>query len=74
MGLELTVGTSEKDETLIGATKQINERLSVGVEQTLKSNSTRINIDLSATPEVKIRGSVDSDRSSRIGIFYEKDY
>jgi translocation and assembly module TamB len=74
MGLELTFGTSEKDETLIGATKQINDRLSVGVEQTLKSNSTRINIDLSATPEVKIRGSVDSDRSSRIGVFYEKDY
>lgn len=74
MGLELTVGTSEKEETLIGATKQINERLSVGVEQTLKSNSTRVNIDLSATPEVKIRGSVDSDRSSRIGVFYEKDY
>ena len=74
MGLELTVGTSEKDETLIGATKQINERLSVGVEQSLKSDSTRINIDLSATPEVKIRGSVDTDRSSRIGIFYEKDY
>jgi translocation and assembly module TamB len=74
MGLELTVGTSEKDETLIGATKQINDRLSVGVEQTLESNSTRINIDLSATPDVKIRGSVDSDRSSRIGVFYEKDY
>jgi translocation and assembly module TamB len=74
MGLELTFGTSEKDETIIGATKQLNDRLSVGVEQTLKSNSTRINIDLSATPEVKIRGSVDSDRSSRIGVFYEKDY
>jgi translocation and assembly module TamB len=74
MGLELTVGTTEKDETLIGATKQLNDRLSVGVEQTLESNSTRINIDLSATPEVKIRGSVDTERSSRIGVFYEKDY
>lgn len=74
MGLEFTVGTSEDDETLLGVTKQINDRLSVGVEQTLKSDSTRINIDLSATPNVKLRGSVDSDRSSRIGVYYEKDY
>ena len=74
MGLDFTVGTDEQGETQVGVAKQINDRLSVGVEQTTKSNTTRVNIDLSATPNVKLRGSVDSDRSSRIGVYYEKDY
>ena len=31
-------------------------------------------IDLSATKNLKLRGSVDTDQSSRIGVYYEKDY
>jgi len=31
-------------------------------------------IDLSATRNLKLRGSVDSDQSTRLGVYYEKDY
>lgn len=74
MGLDVTVGADETGQTRVGVAKQIDNRLSVGVEQLTGTNRTRLNIDLSATPNLKIRGSVDTDQSSRIGVFYEKDY
>ena len=40
----------------------------------MKSNTTRVIIDLSATKNIKLRGSVDTDQSSRIGVYFEKDY
>ena len=70
----LTVRQNESGETEIGVAKRINDRLSLGVEQTTKSNTTRVIIDLSATKSLKLRGSVDTDQSSRIGVYYEKDY
>ena len=70
----LTITETKSGETQIGTAKRINDRLSVGVEQTTKSNTTRVIIDLNATKNLKLRGAVGSDQSSRAGIFYEKDY
>ena len=70
----LTVRQTETGDTEVGIAKRINDRLSLGVEQTTKSNTTRVIIDLSATKNLKLRGSVDSDQSTRLGVYYEKDY
>ena len=70
----LTVRENEAGQTEVGVAKRINDKLSVGVEQTLETNKTRVIIDLSATRNLKVRGSVDTEQSSRIGVYFEKDY
>lgn len=75
LGLDqLSITEGEGGDTQVGLTKRLNDRLSVGVEQSTQNNTTRAIIDLSATPELKVRGSIDSQGSSRIGVYYEKDY
>ncbi|MCB1433971.1 MAG: translocation/assembly module TamB domain-containing protein, partial [Alphaproteobacteria bacterium] len=70
----LTVRENETGQTEVGVAKRINDKLSVGVEQTLETNKTKVIIDLSATRNLKVRGSVDTEQSSRIGVYFEKDY
>ena len=75
LGLDqLSITENESGGTDVGIAKRLNDKLSIGVEQTTQSNTTRVIIDLSATPELKVRGSIDSEGSSRIGVYYEKDY
>lgn len=70
----LEVTETSSGETAVGAGKQINERLSIGVEQTTKTNTSRVIIDLGISKNFKLRGAAGSDGSSRAGVFFEKDY
>ncbi|MCP5083976.1 MAG: hypothetical protein GY948_19995 [Alphaproteobacteria bacterium] len=70
----LEVTETASGETAVGAGKQINERLSIGVEQTTKTNTSRVIIDLGIGKNFKLRGAAGSDGSSRAGVFFEKDY
>ena len=75
LGLDqLSITENESGDTQVGIAKRLNDRLSIGIEQTTQTNTTRVIIDLSATPELKVRGSIDSDGASRVGVYYEKDY
>jgi translocation and assembly module TamB len=65
---------TETGETAVSVGRRINERLSVGVEQTTKSNTSRVTIDLGVSKNLKVRGSYDTDGNSRAGVYYEKDY
>ncbi len=70
----LEVTETPSGETAVGAGKQLNERLSIGVEQTTKTNTSRVIIDLGISKNFKLRGAAGSDGSSRAGVFFEKDY
>ena len=80
-GLQNALGTdwleviqTETGETALSVGKRLNDRLSVGVEQTTKTNTSRVVIDLGITSNFKARASVGTDGASRTGVYYEKDY
>jgi translocation and assembly module TamB len=61
-------------ETAVGVGKRINDRLSVGVEQTTETNTSRVIIDLRVSRSLKLRGAAGTDGTSRAGVYFEKDY
>ncbi len=75
LGLDWVEITETPDgETAVGVGKRLNDRLSIGVEQTTQTNTSRVIIDLDITKNLKLRGAAGTDGSSRAGIFFEKDY
>ncbi len=70
----LEITETPSGETAVGIGKQIDERLSIGVEQSTKSATSRVIIDLGVTKNFKLRGAAGSDGSSRAGVIFEKDY
>ncbi|WP_112311142.1 translocation/assembly module TamB domain-containing protein [Pseudogemmobacter bohemicus] len=70
---DLDVSTSADGNTSVSAGKYISEKVytEVGVDQ---SGNTRVNLNLNLKPGVTVKGRVDSDGSSGIGIFMERDY
>ncbi|MEM8648289.1 MAG: translocation/assembly module TamB domain-containing protein, partial [Pseudomonadota bacterium] len=70
----LEVTETPSGETAVGIGKQLDERLSIGVEQSTKSATSRVIIDLGVTKNFKLRGAAGSDGSSRAGVIFEKDY
>lgn len=70
----LDVIQTETGETAVSVGKRINDKLSVGVEQTTRSNTSRVTIDLNIGKNLKARGAYGTDGASRAGIYYEKDY
>lgn len=70
----LEVTEAESGETAIGVGKRLNDRLSIGVEQTTRTNTSRVTIDLDLSNNLKLRGGLGTGGSTRAGVFYEKDY
>ncbi len=70
----LEITQTPAGETAVGVGKQINDRLSVGVEQSTRTNTSRVIIDLNLTKSLKLRGSAGTDGASRAGVFFQKDY
>jgi len=70
----LEVTEAESGETAVGIGKRLNDRLSIGVEQTTRTNTSRVTIDLNVSNNLKLRGGLGTDGSTRAGVFYEKDY
>ncbi|NPD15388.1 translocation and assembly module protein TamB [Xinfangfangia sp. D13-10-4-6] len=70
---DLDVSTSPDGNTSVSAGKYISEKVytEVGVDQ---SGNTRVNLNLNLRPGVTVKGRVDSDGSSGIGLFLERDY
>ncbi|MEP0945076.1 MAG: translocation/assembly module TamB domain-containing protein [Rhizobiaceae bacterium] len=69
---DLDVVDDGEGETAVKAGKYINDNVYVGVQAGRKSQEATINLDI--TKDIKAKGSVDSEGSSSIGIFLEKDY
>ena len=70
----LEVTEAESGETAVGIGKRLNDRLSVGVEQMTRTNTSRVTIDLDVSSNLKLRGALGTDGATRAGVFYEKDY
>lgn len=70
---DLDVNTADDGSTSVKAGKYISDNVytEIGVDGT---GNTRINLNLDLRPGVTVKGRVDTDSSSGIGIFLEKDY
>ena len=70
---ELDISTSDTGETSLRAGKYISDGAYTEVEIDSTGQSTiNLNLDLSNT--AKLRGSVDTEGKTGIGLFFEKDY
>ncbi|VDC23519.1 translocation/assembly module TamB domain-containing protein [Pseudogemmobacter humi] len=70
---DLDVNTAADGTTSVSAGKYISDNVytEFGVDQ---SGNTRVNLNLDLRPGVTVKGRVDSDGSSGIGLFLERDY
>ena len=70
---DLDVTTNAEGEVEVSGGKYLNENTysDVSVDATGRS---QINLNLKLTPSVTTRGSVGSDGTSSLGIFFERDY
>lgn len=70
---DLDISTDSSGSAAVSAGKYISEKvyteLSVG-----QNGNTRINLNLDVRPGVTVKGRVDSDGDSGLGIYLEKDY
>lgn len=70
---DFDVTTGEDGEAAVRAGKYLSDNLYTDV--TIGSEGTsEINLNLDVTPQIKLRGSVDSEGDTGIGVFFEKDY
>jgi translocation and assembly module TamB len=58
----------------VGASKAINERLSVGVRAGSTPADTGVSVDFDATRNIRLRGEATSDGAAGIGLGFEKEY
>ena len=70
---ELDITTDEAGETTLRAGKYISETVYTAVEVETTGQS-RINLNLDLSNSTKLRGTVDTEGKTGIGLFFEKDY
>lgn len=70
---DLDVTTTEDNTTAISAGRYLNENVYTGVTVD-SAGKSEINLNLSVSPSVTLRGNVDSSGNSGVGIFFERDY
>lgn len=70
---DLDVTTDDSGSLAVKAGKYVSEKVytEIGVDE---DGKTRINLNLDVKPGVTVKGRVDSDGGSGIGVFLEKDY
>lgn len=75
LGLDaVDVNLGGTDGPSVSAGRYINEHIYLGVEQGTAANSSRVKVDIDLNRNLKARGEVGADGSSKAGIFYEKEY
>ncbi|MGH1414401.1 MAG: translocation/assembly module TamB domain-containing protein [Pelagimonas sp.] len=73
LGLDnLDVGADENGQAQAKIGKYVSDNIYTDV--TIKSGESQINLNLDITPSLKLRGRLDSDGDTGIGLFFEKDY
>ncbi|WP_299934857.1 translocation/assembly module TamB domain-containing protein [uncultured Pelagimonas sp.] len=70
---ELDIGTDDDGQAQAKIGKYVSDNVYTDV--TIKSGGeSQINLNLDLTPHVTVRGRLDSDGDTGIGVFFEKDY
>jgi len=70
---DLDVTTTEDNTTAVSAGRYLNENVYTGVTVD-STGKSEINLNLSVSPSVTLRGNVDSTGNSGVGVFFERDY
>ncbi|PTE16525.1 translocation/assembly module TamB domain-containing protein [Pseudogemmobacter blasticus] len=70
---DLDVGTDDSGSVSVKAGKYISKNVYTEIDLGQDGNS-RINLNLDVKPGVTIKGRVDSDGDSGVGVYFEKDY
>ncbi len=71
--LDVEVG-EESGETSVSGGRYVGDGVYVGVEQGLDEQSSRVNVEIELTPNVKVESDVGADAEGRIGVNLEWDY
>ncbi|MEM8811932.1 MAG: translocation/assembly module TamB domain-containing protein [Pseudomonadota bacterium] len=76
-----TLGLSDVDITSdadgnakVTVGRQVGDKVYLGVEQGVDADSSRVRIDIDITKNLKARGEVGADGSSKGGLFFERNY
>src|SRR5690606_38923738 len=66
-------GDSDKNTAAVSAGKYVNDNVYVGVKQSSDGTSSAV-VDFNVTKNIQLRGEVDSEGASKMGIGVEWDY
>lgn len=70
----LDIGTDSKGDTTVSAGSYVSETTFVGVKQGTAASSSQVTIDHELTKNLKAKGEVGADGTSKVGIGFEWDY
>jgi translocation and assembly module TamB len=70
---DLDIVAGESGGTAVRAGRYIDDNIYLDV-QAGSGADTRVNVNLDVTTDVTVRGSVDAEGNSRVGVFYTRDY
>jgi translocation and assembly module TamB len=70
----LDISTSATGGALVGATRAINDRISVGVTTGARPQDNGVNVDLDVTRHIRLQAGVDSSGGSSAGVGAEWEY
>lgn len=71
--LEVEVG-EESGDTSVSGGRYVGDGVYVGVEQGLDEQSSRMDVEIEVTPNVKVESDFGADATGRIGVKLEWDY
>ena len=71
--LDVDVGDDSGQASVSGG-RYVGDGVYVGVEQGLDEQSSRVNVEIEVTPNVKVESDVGADAEGRIGVNLEWDY
>lgn len=74
LGLDVLQLTTSGDAPALGIGRYINDNIYVGVTQGVRPDSSRVNVDIDLTRNIRARGSVGADGSSSVGVNVEWEY
>ena len=69
---DLDIRTDEAGNAAVTAGRYISENVYTDV--TVEDGGTGVSINIDLTPSLTARGGVDSDGTSSLGVFFERDY
>ncbi len=70
----LDISTSATGGALVGATRAINDRISVGVTTGARPRDNGVNVDLDVTRHIRLQAGVDASGGSSAGVGAEWEY
>ncbi len=71
---DLDVGTDEAGNTTVKAGRYVTDRVYLGVKQGTTADSSKVTVDIDVTKNLKAKGEVGADGTSKLGVGVEWDY